>query len=262
MCGSTIESGPLPASDAAEQVDHERRMDQETRPEPQAFEHSITNPSELSLFRSFRPSDSSEPYWEEETRSPYRIYFGVIIALMIAGLAYMAWRTSKAGTQNAHEVPPAPVSGEKSAAPASAAPSPSADVSTPKDAQPGPSAPPPAAERAERKAPVPSSTPKQRAASTPEPTRPQATVDNGSVELAQARHWLQAHDGPEAEKWLWKSIAKHNGEATVLLADLYLKGDGVSKNCDQARVLLDSAARKGVAGAGERLRNLPAFGCQ
>jgi TPR repeat protein len=41
-----------------------------------------------------------------------------------------------------------------------------------------------------------------------------------------------------------------------------LKGDGVSKNCDQARVLLDSAARQGMAGAGERLRNLQAFGCQ
>jgi hypothetical protein len=27
-------------------------------------------------------------------------------------------------------------------------------------------------------------------------------------------------------------------------------------------VLLDSAARKGVAGAGDRLRNLQAFGCQ
>ena len=39
-----------------------------------------------------------------------------------------------------------------------------------------------------------------------------------------------------------------------MLADLYLKGDGVSKNCDQARVLLDSAARKGVSGAGERIQ--------
>jgi len=82
-----------------------------------------------------------------------------------------------------------------------------------------------------------------------------------------AEHYLNAgagqrRDTAEAAKWLWKSVAKHNGQATVLLSDLYLKGDGVSKNCDQARVLLDSAARKGVAGAGERLRNLPAFGCE
>jgi TPR repeat protein len=72
----------------------------------------------------------------------------------------------------------------------------------------------------------------------------------------------QARDSAEAAKWLWKSIAKHNGPAMLALADLYLKGDGVAKNCDQARVLLDSAGRRGMAGAGERLRNLQAFGCQ
>ena len=85
--------------------------------------------------------------------------------------------------------------------------------------------------------------------------------------MAVAQRYLngangQRRDTAEAAKWLWKSIAKHNGQATLLLADLYLKGNGVPKNCDQARILLDSAARKGISGAGERLRNLPAFGCQ
>jgi TPR repeat protein len=85
--------------------------------------------------------------------------------------------------------------------------------------------------------------------------------------LATAQRFLhgspgQAPDTAEAAKWLWKSIAKHNGPAMLELADLYLKGNGVSKNCDQARVLLDSAARQGMAGAGGRLRNLQAFGCQ
>ena len=69
-------------------------------------------------------------------------------------------------------------------------------------------------------------------------------------------------DAAEASKWLWKSVAKHNDKAMKLLGDLYLKGDGVSKNCEQARVLLYSAARKGASGAGESLRDLPAFGCQ
>jgi hypothetical protein len=40
-----------------------------------------------------------------------------------------------------------------------------------------------------------------------------------------------------------------------------MRGDGVSKSCDQARLLLDAAARKGARAAAERLRNLPAFGC-
>ena len=71
----------------------------------------------------------------------------------------------------------------------------------------------------------------------------------------------QGRNSNEAATWLWKSIAKHNGQATVLLADLYLRGDGVSKNCEQGRVLLDSAAQRGVPGAGDRLRNLQAFGC-
>jgi TPR repeat protein len=47
-----------------------------------------------------------------------------------------------------------------------------------------------------------------------------------------------------------------------MLSDLYLHGEGVPKNCDQARVLLDAAARKGEAAAAERLRNLPSYGCQ
>jgi len=266
MCGTTLDDGPRVASDPAEHDTEEQHMDHERRPEPEPFEHSITNPNELSLFRSFRPSDSTdEGYWQEETRSPYRIYFGVIIALMIVGLAYMAWRTSKAGTQNAHEVPRAPVSAEKTAAPPNAAPSPSpaAGNTTPRNAEPPANTPAAPAEKAEPTAPVQSTKiPKGPAASAPEPSRSQNAVDNGSTELAEARRYLAARDGADAQKWLWKSIAKHNGEATVLLADLYLKGDGVSKNCDQARVLLDSAARKGVAGAGERLRNLQAFGCQ
>jgi len=95
----------------------------------------------------------------------------------------------------------------------------------------------------------------------------QGLQGSGADEFAMAQRLLngssgQARDSAEAAKWLWKSIAKHNGPAMLELADLYLKGDGVSKNCDQARVLLDSAARRGMAGAGEKLRNLQAFGCQ
>jgi len=90
---------------------------------------------------------------------------------------------------------------------------------------------------------------------------------NGSQELLQARSLLGdaqagAHDSGEAAKWLWKSVGKKNIEATLLLSDLYLKGDGVPQSCDQARLLLDAAARKHSAAAAERLRNLQAFGCQ
>jgi len=89
---------------------------------------------------------------------------------------------------------------------------------------------------------------------------------SGAEELATAQGYLSGTEGQprnrtEAAKWLWKAVAKHNADATLLLADLYLKGQGVGKNCDQARILLDAAARKGMKDAGDRLRHLPAFGC-
>jgi len=89
----------------------------------------------------------------------------------------------------------------------------------------------------------------------------------GSEELSTAQNFLngtngQPRDPAQAAPWLWKAVAKENGQATLLLADLYLKGEGVAKNCDQARLLLDAAASKGIPAAGERLRNLQAFGCQ
>jgi hypothetical protein len=93
------------------------------------------------------------------------------------------------------------------------------------------------------------------------------TVGDGSDELAVAQSYLNGRhgaprDSTEAVRWLWRSVAKQNATATLLLSDFYLRGDGVSKSCDQARLLLDAAARKGKAAAGERLRNLQAFGCQ
>ncbi|HEY3973243.1 MAG TPA: zinc-ribbon domain-containing protein [Candidatus Sulfotelmatobacter sp.] len=92
-------------------------------------------------------------------------------------------------------------------------------------------------------------------------------LGNGNEELITAQRYLNGTDGQtlnrtEAAKWLWKAVGKHNPDATLLLADLYLKGQGVGKNCDQARVLLDAAARQGIKGAGDQLRHLPAFGCQ
>ncbi len=56
-------------------------------------------------------------------------------------------------------------------------------------------------------------------------------------------------------------MEKGNADATMALADLYLRGYGIPKNCDQARVLLDAAASNGRKDASDRLRHMPAFGC-
>jgi TPR repeat protein len=55
-----------------------------------------------------------------------------------------------------------------------------------------------------------------------------------------------------------------NGDtaAEILLANHYASGDGVEKNCDQARVLLQAAAKRGSDAAAKRLKQLADAGCQ
>jgi TPR repeat protein len=95
----------------------------------------------------------------------------------------------------------------------------------------------------------------------------QTAPGNGAAELALAENYLNGRptgvrDSSEAAKWLWKSVGKRNAGASLLLSDLYLRGDGVPQSCDQARLLLYAAARRRARGAAERIRNLQAFGCQ
>jgi len=69
-----------------------------------------------------------------------------------------------------------------------------------------------------------------------------------------------ASDSAAAAAWLWKATAKGNPDAPVRLADMYIKGDGVPRSCDQAVVLLKSAASKPSARARNRLAALYATG--
>ena len=148
----------------------------------------------------------------------------------------------------------------------------SAQIPTPSGASSG-SSPTAAAESANRK--TGTDVRSEKAQPTPDPApqaadekNPAATVSgSGSEELATARRYLDGTDGQqqnpaEAVNWLWKAVAKRNTEATLLLSDLFLKGNGVPKSCDQGRVLLDAAATRGSKDAAERLRHLQAFGCQ
>jgi hypothetical protein len=96
--------------------------------------------------------------------------------------------------------------------------------------------------------------------------RAKAESEPGAQELLVAQHYLAGKTGPrdttEAGKWLWKAVAKQNGTASLLLADLYMRGDGVPKSCDQARLLLVAAAKKGVPDAAQALRSLQSSTCQ
>jgi len=242
----------------------------DSRGEPEPFENSITNPHELSLFRSFREADSSS-YDDSEPQSHVRLYVGIVLVVVILGLAYMGWKNGLFTTQSSQEALPPTSNTTNPAAPPETA---STKTSAPETAAPAKKETAPSANKAEAPLPAPvkpkaTVAEKAPAKTSAAPKRAQspAVADHGNQELATAESYLngaggQTRNSALAAQWLWKSIAKHNGPASVLLADLYLKGDGVSKNCDQARVLLDSAAMKGVPGAGTRLRNLQAFGCQ
>ena len=192
----------------------------------------------------------STPRWQA-----YRLYAGVALALVVLVLGYMAWRGTKAtaGTSHTASLAPPAVTG------------PVASTSAPSNL----------------KAEAPSHTPLMATPAAPAETSPRTPASasgkngaeasgangGGSEELAVARDFLNGTNGKErnpaqAVPLLWKAIGKENAYASVLLAGMYLRGDGVSRNCEQARLLLDAAAVKGRKDAAELLRNLQAFGCQ
>ena len=245
------------------------------------------NRNELSLFQSGRDvSYNDEEMDALRASGSYRIFAAIVVVIIVGSLGYLAWRNASSW-QTSHSKPPVSFAADEpvSSEPVSSSPS-KTDIP-----DRGPSATPSAEDHAglSRDAAAPTRAvptrkePARKAANTKADTATQAarrtiprTENNpqaeawaggGTEELAVAQGYLSGTNGKsrnsaEAAKWLWKAIAKHNADATFLLSEMYLKGDGVSKNCDQARVLLDSATLRGVKGAGERLRHLQAFGCQ
>lgn len=79
----------------------------------------------------------------------------------------------------------------------------------------------------------------------------------GQEEMTRADH---ASDSAATAAWLWKAVAKGNPEAPVRLSEMYVKGQGVPKSCDQALVLLKTAASKQNARARNRLGSMYAAG--
>ena len=213
----------------------------------------------------------SAPRWQS-----YRLLAGVALALVVVVLGYMAWQNSQTTSGASHVASPAPpaavtnpvaptpqpvtpkadTSPQTPAAPAK--PEGLAEDSPPKTTATAPVKAPAKANPANANPPLPASTPGENGAGS------WALTGSGADELAIARNLLNGTEQSrsQAVPWLWKAVAKQNVEATVLLSGLYLRGDGVAKNCEQARLLLDAAALKKRKDAAELLRNLRAFGCE
>lgn len=256
-------------------------------PEPFLRENSVeyASESDVSPPANRGHDDALEPTWRMPERDipsfavepesvpyRYRIYVGVVLVILVAALIFIAWRGTKA-LSGTGSLQPAPSRTIPSARPAQANPVPQTD-SAPAAVQENPP-PAPLAQKPAQTEDKPEASSRKDQAAAPRPV-PQivpvaassapAVGQSGAEEFAMAEKYLNGTSAPrdsrEAAQWLWKAVRKQNLAATMALSDLYLRGDGVTKNCDQARLLLDAAARKGGAGAGERLRNLQAFGCQ
>jgi hypothetical protein len=118
----------------------------------------------------------------------------------------------------------------------------------------------------------PANSPAAQPAATPQPTSPISQFRPQSIqpsaipqpELAAGREIIPGKPKrlPQDVASLW--IAVENGDtlAEVHLADRYISGYGVEKNCDQARVLLQAAAKHGDELAAKRLAHLAISGCQ
>lgn len=231
--------------------------------------------------RSVRPANDVQ--WMPEQRfssldkfdSPPRRgwkYLAAAAVIVMAGVAYLQWFSgTKTRMASTH-----PTATPRISEPASPAlnNSPSADTSRP----PEPISPP-ALDTAQNKTATPP-LPDQTAAPTllqpaiqrsplpdAEKSHPAAPIEeSGASDLRQAQRYLEGgmgkRDSTAAAKLLWQAVKKQNAAAEVLLSDLYLRGDGVPQSCDQARLLLLAAAKRGSSQGAQQLRDLESGGCR
>lgn len=285
-CGLPLDAPLEPVKLAMPEAVHE--------PESVSAAHSYMPQSFLGLSGGYQPAtfdQENQPYDDlaalrarhvpqfalEPRPVPYRyrLYVGLVLAAVLGALFYVGWRGMR-GSHSAALMPapqPAPAASEpSSAAPSAPAAAPDENSSpAPNSASPAENAAtlPAATARNVPTAPArkaPERTPALQIAAKHEPEPASVSDDQtGQDELVTAEKYLNRGPGRnsgEAATLLWKAVSKGNVAATVTLSDLYLHGDGVPKNCDQAHLLLIAAARKGAKGAAERLRNLQAFGCR
>jgi TPR repeat protein len=223
-------------------------------------------------------SNNAWPRKSAPARNRYRLYVGSMLVITVLALGYFAWRGSQTELGKSRTAPAPQAVPRESATPAqpqgiTTDTSQQISAANNQPVPPSPIAPAPGAVSTnnesrttmEPEKPVPSTMPATGSAETNPAANARAA--KGAEELTMAKSYLngsggKARDSVKAVKWLWQAVALQNTEATELLADLYLKGEGVPKNCEQARILLEAAAHKGVQKATERLRHFQDSGCQ
>jgi hypothetical protein len=283
--------GPHPNFETSQDFETNPDSDRNPRVKPDPTTHALDEfpwrRDETSLFRiaeEVRPRGIRGTLFADsiDGSTSYRSFFVPAVAVVVLALGYGAWRAMQ--NQSTAAQPNAPVVQEQNPASAPAANpvqspgSSEASTTQPSTAQPSNNAGSASAISPAGKTSTTDSTLNHDPGSVPASAHAKGTAipaaplisqtsESGATDLATGRSYLDGSNGhernsSEAAGWLWRAVSKQNAEATLLLSDLYLKGDGVAKNCDQARILLDAAASKGMKDAAQRLRNLQAFGCQ
>jgi TPR repeat protein len=199
-------------------------------------------------------------------RRAWKYLLGAVV-LALAGFAYLQWAPGpRAGVARPSPAPPV-------SAPVASLPQDSSPASNPPEAisaEPKMPAAQNSATAAHDHAAVPGGLqPASQKSPLPgaQPSRPALAGDeSGASDLRLAQRYLGGsmgvRDSSEAAKLLWKAVGKQNATAALLLSGLYLHGDGVPRSCDQARLLLIAAARRGAPQAAQQLRDLESQGCR
>jgi hypothetical protein len=88
--------------------------------------------------------------------------------------------------------------------------------------------------------------------------RPESVLEPKGVRQKVER----ARSESESVASLWEGVQSGSVAAEMSLAERFARGDGVARNCDQARILLKAAAGKGNREARLRLYQLESGSCQ
>lgn len=96
--------------------------------------------------------------------------------------------------------------------------------------------------------------------------RTSVSVDGGQADFQLADAALHQARTPaekaRAAEMLWTAVSNGSSDAEVELADAYGRGNGVRKNCQQARILLAAATDKNNPLAAKESAELRVYGCR
>lgn len=214
-------------------------------------------------------TDAASPGWTESFTLGRAIGIMVFLALLVGSVVYhrevghaLIWL----GQQIAGEEPQeASQITQPFASPVVATPA--APANSPNPTNPPEKAATAAEDKSAATPPAPENpvVPQTDANRTPEAAPADSTSGTGQDEYQRAMQILKTPSRkaelPEAVRLLWIAVKKNNVGAEITLAELYHQGRGVAKSCEQTKILLSAAARKGSPDARRRLQEFQREGC-